>query len=499
MAIEKNFQKSIKLNHVKSDIKLWPKFGEDNNIFDTVESGKKFKPKNGVFLNSKAYTWAEIDAEYNFSKHSIGIIDYRNFDRFSGHQVTFITLSINGGPGGFIEYIQYRRRLSLSVGMNPLSKSSQKNWNVQRLDTGTFRIYNGKDGTGRIYLPGEIKGLTNFINIPYLTIVTVESLSKKFVVDYSIRLKLKSRNEEFVQSNCAFFGLLTGIWNCKPGGTLIWSIKSIKLEITKDLIYLLTYFFETVTIFDPITCNKRYIICSSAQENNRNWLFQQSELLTIAEKVTKKPIQQLFKSRNSEFNSWLEKLSVVPEKQKISRNDIDTVMLKWSLPFFPREITEKITPKVSLDHIKQFGYVQAVTLAETENIQGKFNPKRYIEFPKFTLSRTIVEKYNLGLRFEISMYPNILNSQSYFDPESEDQDNFLFVNLGSDIFLERITQFSLKNCFIIVPVWPELTEMLRSKAQIVDILHGFEVFKFKKDKKYPVEQIINKNYYLIKI
>ena len=104
---------------------------------------------NSVFLNRAAVKLANIDAVFKLTGYVQNPLSFQVDDV----EERFVFCDVAGGPGGFTEYLQWRRPNSKGFGitLNSPSRNSSTDWNTGRIDMERFNIVNGSDGTGNHY------------------------------------------------------------------------------------------------------------------------------------------------------------------------------------------------------------------------------------------------------------------------------------------------------------------------------------------------------------
>ncbi len=220
---------------------------------------------NSIFLNRAAVKLANIDAVFKLSGHVQNALSFQVDD--SSEQ--FFFCDVAGGPGGFTEYLQWRRPRAQGFGitLNSESRNSSTDWNTGRIDMERFNIINGSDGTGDLY--------TNWMDF-------VDTVQKRSAggVDLTVADGChftceNTGNEmltEFMNSRLILTQALVGIKTLKQGGNFVLKVFDTMRKISADLVYLLCMSFDSVSIFKPVSSRplsaERYLIGWKFQGGN---------------------------------------------------------------------------------------------------------------------------------------------------------------------------------------------------------------------------------------
>ena len=232
---------------------------------------------------------ANIDNVFNLTNQDGGYLvpqDMRDFN--------FAVM--DDGPGGFTEYIMYRRPNSYGFGISPISKPYS-----DRLDRTHFNITYGKTKTGEIS-----KEYQSFID----QIKTVEATGVNLVISNMGQL---TREDYIVK-------LIVALNIIRIGGNFVCPVSNI-MGIT-DLLYITNQCFDKITLFQPVsaTPNTNYIIAQGAKENNIEWLNILSQPTDMKVKVP------------DEFVDWVKQFQYIPHITKYDDINIYKCKAIWNLP-----------------------------------------------------------------------------------------------------------------------------------------------------------------------
>lgn len=184
------------------------------------------------FFDRDAITLGNIDAVFNFSKHTSGYIVPQETKDF-----TFAT--IDDAPGDFTQYMLFRNPNSYGYGISSSGFD-------ESIDRTHFNIFVGDSNK-------DFKKFIEFVESVEVTGVnTVIGNYKQEITPYGYLIRL------LITLNIISVG---GDFVCK-----------IKLDNMQDLLYITSKCFEKITLFKPISIsaydNTFYIIAQNANKNN---------------------------------------------------------------------------------------------------------------------------------------------------------------------------------------------------------------------------------------
>lgn len=192
------------------------------------------------------------------------IIDFKLVDN---NVTSYIYGAIAEGPGGFVEsFIKYRRKYFLGRAdriqcMTLRSSSSDvPNWNkaYDMFNRNGVYITYGRDGTGNVYHSDNLREYRKLLGGNKAHLVTADG-----GFDYS-----NNFNRQEQQSLQLIFGeIVCALGSNRVGGHFILKVFDIFTKMSLKLIYLLTFYYETITITKPHTSrpanSERYIVCKN--------------------------------------------------------------------------------------------------------------------------------------------------------------------------------------------------------------------------------------------
>ena len=232
---------------------------------------------NSVFINRAAIKLANIDAIFNLTGHAGGLTKMRTVDTEGnegidqsantqikseetnpfpdGKRFTFCDLA--GAPGGFTEYLLYRKAFyTYGIGM---SLKSGLGWATTRIDMERFRYTYGEDGSGDLLTQGF-----SFIKEANITF-GIEGGAQLVVADGGFEVEGKEELQEILSIPLIIAESMIATQVLKSGGNFVVKIFDTVTQPMIELIYLLSYSFDRITIFKPMSSrpanSERYLIC----------------------------------------------------------------------------------------------------------------------------------------------------------------------------------------------------------------------------------------------
>jgi 23S rRNA U2552 (ribose-2'-O)-methylase RlmE/FtsJ len=289
----------FQLKRVKADLKEkeYDEVRKLTNDFEDIG--------DSVFMNRAAVKMANMDAVFsllwssnidNLNKESQNNTT-NNFVK-NDNQITFADLC--GGPGGFSEYILWRCPNAKGYGFTLKNTTNDKyssgvnnDWHLtkfnQYCNVNNFNIEYGDDGTGNI-----------------LHLNNIEDLSRKVksgINDQNTGVNVVTA--DVTRQEIEMYDLLTGqilmaLNVLKNGGDFLLKIFNTNTKYTVDLIEIMSYVFENISIFKPVSSRpanaERYLICKKYKYNEKV-----IELLTDV--LTKNNLADIATSNNSNLQA----------------------------------------------------------------------------------------------------------------------------------------------------------------------------------------------------
>jgi cap1 methyltransferase len=307
--------------------------------------------RGGSFTNRAALKMANIDAVYKLTG---------NFNGLAMQQIrndSFRFASIAEGPGGFVQYIQYRSTTATGHGITLQSRSDSLNWDVSNLDMVRFDIdYPGRT-TGDIMT--EWEGFCSYV-------ISKTGPMNLVTADGGIDVGDRYAEQEQLNSRLIFTEtlmaliLVLGMEDRGPtgggvvrGGDFVLKVFDTITQMSADIIYILTKCFERVSCIKPVTSrpanSERYIVCQNKRSNEEvlPWLtiMREAEVTMrngtgvnrILTEVDSGFIDWLVENNNESFREAIhvgtQILDMASGKDvEIERVDLAKCLIVWDLP-----------------------------------------------------------------------------------------------------------------------------------------------------------------------
>lgn len=216
-----------------------------SNVFENV--------KHNIFVNRDGVKMANIDSALDFM--------FTTNDDISENELYYYA-DINGGPGGFVEYILWRKqwRAKIYGYSSPIFYAKSEFCNA---NTESFDVYNEVKHM-HITDPKFISSFSTYImkhsdmGVHYL-LSSDRINTAKNVLNKEIHCKQSFLCQCIIALNIV-----------RPGGHFLMQLFDTHTKFTIGLIYLMHYCFESVTIFKPKASrpanNERYFVCNKRKD-----------------------------------------------------------------------------------------------------------------------------------------------------------------------------------------------------------------------------------------
>lgn len=197
----------------------------------------------------------------------LNYIEYKNQDNIK-------TFHLAEGPGGFIEATKYYRdnKNDTYYGMSLIDPNDKNvpGWNKAMFffkSKENINLIDGADKTGNLYTPSNFDYCyKNFKNS--MDIITADG-GFDFSIDFN--------KQELMASRLILTEVLYAIIMQKKNGIFILKLFDTFLEVSVDILYILSSFYEKIEICKPNTSrmanSEKYIICKGFKLENSNEYF----------------------------------------------------------------------------------------------------------------------------------------------------------------------------------------------------------------------------------
>lgn len=339
-----------------------PRYLEARNMTNPFE-----EIRCSIFMNRAAIKLANIDAMYNLTLHYGGLLKMVVDGIF-----TFCDIA--GGPGGFTQYLQFRRPDAMGYG---ITLKNELDWNPSKLDVTRMNFIYGDDGTGNLYTNWEsfVRQVTTteVLGVDLVTAdggfdLDINCDTPATTVSIQPSSKERYRRQEFLSSRLLLCQLLIALRTLKVGGTFVCKVFDTVTSLSAQLLYLAARSFETISIFKPISSRpanaERYLICQGRRERITSY----AQILATANAAYTRDANVISIIRSdlpADFEAWLTRQNnasidrqLIVARRILRYLDNDLTVLKeiplmdpekalivWNLPDTP---LSRRTSKISL-------------------------------------------------------------------------------------------------------------------------------------------------------
>lgn len=203
---------------------------------------------NSIFMNRASLKLANIDLDFNLTGNNFGSLHKQLEGDFS-------FVDIAGGPGGFTQYLQYRRPESIGIG---ITMKAMIDWNINGLDTARFIPVYGDDQSGNLLTQYEF--FHDVVKNQYPDGVDLAVADGGFEVSGE-----EKERQEFLTLRLLTVQVYLGIFTVKTGGHFVVKTFDTVTQMTATIVYLCALAFEEICLFKPImsrsTNPEQYLIC----------------------------------------------------------------------------------------------------------------------------------------------------------------------------------------------------------------------------------------------
>ncbi|KAE8286854.1 Cap-specific mRNA (nucleoside-2'-O-)-methyltransferase 1 [Larimichthys crocea] len=235
--------------------------------------------RGGIFLNRAAMKMSNIDHCFDnmFTNPKDSQGKPLTKDR-EGELLYFA--DVCAGPGGFSEYILWKRRWhAKGFGMTLKGPCDFKLEDFFAAPSELFEPYYGEggvDGDGDITRPENITAFRNFV---------LESTEKRglhfLMADGGFSVEGQENIQEILSKQLLLCQFLTAISTLRTGGHFVCKTFDLFTPFSVGLVYLLYLSFERISLFKPVTSrpanSERYVVCRGLKPGSdavREYMFR---------------------------------------------------------------------------------------------------------------------------------------------------------------------------------------------------------------------------------
>ncbi|XP_048830226.1 cap-specific mRNA (nucleoside-2'-O-)-methyltransferase 1-like isoform X1 [Brienomyrus brachyistius] len=234
--------------------------------------------RGGIFLNRAAMKMANIDHVFDNMFTNPKDSQRKPCTRDKEGELLYFG-DVCAGPGGFSEYVLWRRRWhAKGFGMTLRGPNDFKLEDFFAAPSELFEPYYGEggiDGDGDITRPENITAFRNFV---------MESTDRRglhfLMADGGFSVEGQENIQEILSKQLLLCQFLTALSTVRTGGHFICKTFDLFTPFSVGMIYLLYLCFERVSLFKPITSrpanSERYVVCRGLKPGSdpvREYLF----------------------------------------------------------------------------------------------------------------------------------------------------------------------------------------------------------------------------------
>ncbi|XP_041107011.1 cap-specific mRNA (nucleoside-2'-O-)-methyltransferase 1-like [Polyodon spathula] len=219
--------------------------------------------RGAFFLNRAAMKMANIDHVFDNMFTNPKDLQGRPQARERDAELLYFA-DVCAGPGGFSEYILWRRRWhAKGFGMTLKGPNDFKLEDFFAAPSELFEPYYGEggvDGDGDITRPENISAFRNFV------LENTEGKGVHFLMaDGGFSVEGQENIQEILSKQLLLCQFLTGLSVIRTGGHFLCKTFDLFTPFSVGLIYLLHCCFERISLFKPVTSrpanSERYVVC----------------------------------------------------------------------------------------------------------------------------------------------------------------------------------------------------------------------------------------------
>jgi cap1 methyltransferase len=262
-------------------------------VFDTLEGDEFLKArtranpfetiKGGIFQNRAAMKMANIDSVFNFM-FTYPKTSYPGGSRLLGSNDLLYFADICAGPGGFSEYVLWRRKAEMAKGFGLTLKSGEgvNDFKLDEFFAAPVEFFEPHYGVGGAEGDGDIMRADNLTAFQEFVLSQTDEKGVHFVMaDGGFSVKNQENIQEILTKQLLLCQFLCALSVLREGGHFMCKTFDLFTPFSVGLIYLLYRVFDRVCIFKPLTSrpanSERYVVCQGLRKGSsavHDYLFQ---------------------------------------------------------------------------------------------------------------------------------------------------------------------------------------------------------------------------------
>ncbi|CAB3220736.1 unnamed protein product [Arctia plantaginis] len=211
-----------------------------------------------IFLNRAAVKMANIDAIFDFNFTSPK--KQTGEDAVDSNEILYFA-DVCAGPGGFSEYVLYRKGWrAKGFGFTLKSSNDFKLCDFHAGSPETFNPYYGINEDGNIFDPANLTSLKEHV------LKQTDDLGVHFLMaDGGFSVEGQENIQEILSKQLYLCQCLAALMLVRPGGHFVVKLFDVFTVFSVSLIYIMYRCFDKVCIHKPVTSrpanSERYLVC----------------------------------------------------------------------------------------------------------------------------------------------------------------------------------------------------------------------------------------------
>jgi len=243
---------------------VFDNLGEDEFLKARTRSNPHETIRGGIFQNRAAMKMAELDASFDFMFTNPK--DERGQSVVSPHELLYFA-DICAGPGGFSEYILWRKKwLSKGFGLTLRVAEKASDFKLNAFLAGSPETFEPHYGVGGHRGDGDIFREDNLTEFRKFVVENSDGKGVHFVMaDGGFSVEGQENIQEILSKQLYLCQFLCALSILRPGGHFLCKLFDVFTPFSVGCLYLMYRAFKHVCIFKPVTSrpanSERYIIC----------------------------------------------------------------------------------------------------------------------------------------------------------------------------------------------------------------------------------------------
>ena len=247
----------------------------NNPIYSTVRQiVLPYTSLKSRFFYQDALKLAEMDMIYKVCPRNPILTYVPSLIAYSFSQ-RINTADLGGGPGGFLEYVQFRYPSAITGGMTKRISSQDDGWDLSKIDAHRLIRYPGEDYSGDI--------LSQWL--PF-----IEMLQGQFVetLEFISASGTKTTDKPDLMAWIELYIILVTI---QDGANAILRLETTWSQMMMEVIYVATQTFDQVYLFQPLVSgsdsNEIFLVLKNALSERKEYFASMSKLMSRIPDINK--------------------------------------------------------------------------------------------------------------------------------------------------------------------------------------------------------------------